>query len=157
MRSAQGGRSRKCWPLVLAATTLFPCGALPGEMRGCDTDLSDEVSHIEYCRDRCAVLCERVITCGLYVSEQDPLGDVAAMSDMCREQCETDYGCVNPQICMNPKRYISEREAADCLEAWSSMHCIVIQSVPSCGSKYADCPRPQACTKEVLCDPPEWE
>ena len=50
------------------------CGALPGEINSCDTDLTDEVDHVVYCQDRCTKLCERVITCGLFHRDDAPEG-----------------------------------------------------------------------------------
>ena len=139
---------------LVAAAVL--CGALPGEMRACDTDLSDEVDHVQYCRDRCEVLCERVVTCGLYVSTGEPT-DGGTIEDLCRAECEEEYSCRNPFICPNDDRYLSEREASTCLGEWSGLDCSVFERAEGCGSAFESCPRPEACTAEVLCDPPEWE
>lgn len=142
--------------LLPPAAALLLLGALPGEIRGCDTDLTDEVDHVEYCRDRCAVLCERTITCGIYVASGEP-PEGGTIADLCQSDCEAEYGCRSPFLCPNADRYVSEREAETCLEAWSGLSCSTFERVPSCGSGFQYCPRPEACTGEVLCDPPEWE
>ena len=131
-------------------------GALPGEMRGCDTDLTDEVDHVEYCRDRCEVLCERVVTCGLYVGTGE-LPDGGTIADLCQQDCEAEYGCRNPFLCPNEDRYISEREVETCLEDWSDLRCSDFERASGCGQGFEFCPRPRSCTAEELCDPPEWE
>jgi len=131
-------------------------GALPGEMRGCSTDISDEVDHVGYCRDRCEVLCERVVECGLYIGSGE-LPDGGTILDLCQTDCEAEYGCRNPFMCPNEDRYISELEAETCLEEWGGLSCAVFERAAGCGTGFEFCPRPDVCTQEELCDGPEWE
>jgi hypothetical protein len=152
-----GGRRRNLIGsagVVLLA--LIAGGALPGEMRGCGTDLSDEVDHVEYCRDRCEVLCERVVTCGLYIPAEDP-PEGSSIQDVCQTDCEGQYNCGNPQICQNSDRYISEVEADTCLVDWAALSCRDFERATNCGRGFAYCPRPETCSGEVLCDPADWE
>ncbi len=146
-------------PLRLAALVLGGaalCGALPGEIHSCDTDLSDEVDHVEYCHDRCTTFCERVITCGLYHREDAPEG--VTIEELCQGECEEFFFCSNPQLCENEDRYISEVEAEVCLDDWRALSCDgLIRGAPDCGNDFGQCPRIDTCAGEVLCDPPDWE
>lgn len=137
------------------------CGALPGEINGCDTDLSDEIAHDAYCRDRCAAICERVVTCGLYLPP-DELPEGTTAESLCRGDCERHYFCDHPQLCQadtyDPYPYVSIKEAETCLQDWNDVSCDeLISGAPACGDDFSQCPRIETCTGEVLCDPPEWE
>lgn len=151
-------RQRLGFPLSagVIVLALLASGALPGEMRGCGTDLSDEVDHVAYCHDRCEVLCERVIACSLYIPAEEP-PEGATVEEVCLAQCGHEYNCGNPQLCPNEDRYISEEEAAQCLDDWSALSCGDFERAPNCGLGFAYCPRPSTCTGEELCDPPDWE
>lgn len=131
-------------------------GALPGDINGCDTDLSDEVDHVEYCESRCAILCERLVTCGRFLYAGDPPEGVTLI-DLCVDDCAVEYSCANPFLCPNEGRYISEDEAETCLDAWSDLSCRHFEEARGCGETFEACPRPDACRGEELCDPPEWE
>jgi hypothetical protein len=151
--------------LPLAALVLIGagaiCGALPGEMNGCDTDLTDEIDHVVYCQDRCEALCDLVVLCGQY---RPPEGtpDDADISEVCQSECERHYFCVNPQLCgagdYDPYPYISEQEAGECLSAWRAISCDDLNNgAPNCGVDFGQCPTIDACDGDKLCDPPEWE
>ncbi len=142
--------------LVVVVLALMAGGALPGEMRGCGTDLSDEVDHVAYCQERCEVLCERVVTCGLYIPPEEP-PEGSTIEDVCLEQCEHEYNCGNPQLCSNEGAYLSEEEGNLCLDDWRVMSCADFERASDCGVGFAYCPRPGSCTEEELCDPPDWE
>jgi hypothetical protein len=144
---------------------LLAGGALPGEMRGCGTDLSDEVDHVVYCSDRCGLLCGYLIDCGLYVPPEDPPEGVT-VEEVCQTDCERQYNCGNPQLCPNPDRYISELEAEECFDGLRSLgesECtrfctLALWGVDDDGDGRADyCPTVSSCTGEELCDPPDWE
>lgn len=140
--------------LALGAGAL--CGALPGEMHACDTDLTDEVDHGIYCQDRCTAVCERVITCGLYHREDAPEG--VTIEELCQSECEDYFYCTSPQFCDNDDRYISELEAEACLSDWRRLSCDgLVRGAPNCGADFGQCPRIETCARETLCDPPEWE
>ncbi len=148
--------------LMALGGTVALSGALPGELNGCDTDLSDEVDHVQYCRDRCEALCERVVTCGLYIPPDDA-PDGATAEGLCEEECGRHYFCANPQLC-NPEEwepeipYVSEVEAGECLADWRELTCdVLVSGAPNCGNNFGQCPVIETCTGGVLCDPPEWE
>lgn len=152
-------RSLQLGLLLLSGAAL--CGALPGEVNGCDTDLSDEVAHDDYCRDRCEALCERVVTCGLYLPPEEPPED-ATIESLCQQDCERHYFCANPQLCnaelYDPYPYVSIEEAEACLGDWNDLSCdLLVRGAPECGNDFGQCPQIETCTGEVLCDPPEWE
>jgi hypothetical protein len=132
------------------------CGALPGEIHSCDTDLTDEVDHVAYCQDRCTTLCERVIACGLFFRDDAPEG--VTIDELCQGECEEYFFCANPQFCDNPDRYISEAEAETCLGDWAALGCDdLVQNASECGTDFGRCPLIGSCAREELCDPPEWE
>ena len=155
-----GGGDVKRLPRALALCLLLlaSSGSLPGEINGCDTDLSDEVDHVEYCGERCAVLCERLVTCGLFLYSGDP-PEGTSLEELCTADCVVEYSCQNPFLCPNEDRYISEDEADTCLDSWSSLSCRHFEDARTagCGEIFDSCPRPDSCRGENLCDPPEWE
>jgi len=153
---------------LLVALSLFLLlgGALPGQMRGCSTDLSDEVDHIEYCQDKCEAICDRMVRCGVYVPAVEP-GPDEEVEDVCERECGDHFGCDRPFFCTDPEAYISEEEAATCLGDWpTEMTCPVMEGFPTCVPFFFHhtdddgrelCPRPSSCEAEELCDPPDWE
>jgi hypothetical protein len=154
-----GAVLRGCGALTLVAAL---GGALPGEVNGCDTDLTDEVDHVVYCQDRCAALCERVVTCGLYVPPDDA-PDGATPESLCEAECGRHYSCSRPQLCDAAEwapdvPYVSEAEAEACLTDWADLSCdLLVSGAPNCGNNFGQCPVIETCKGEVLCDPPEWE
>ena len=138
------------------ALPLAVCAALPGEMNSCTTDLSDEIDPRLYCRNRCDVLCERLVTCRLYHPVARPDEDTTDL-DLCRAVCEQQYQCVSPLLCVSLDAYVSVKEATECLDSWARVSCDRFVDVPRCASDFGACPRPQSCRSEELCDPPGWE
>lgn len=146
-------RMIRCLGLLVVSVAV--CGALPGEINGCGTDLSDEISHVEFCENWCETICERVITCGSYVG-RDPVGD-ETIQDICLDECSIFHACEMPFLCGDSDSYISTEEANQCISDWSELTCDTVFRGNSCESNFQDCLIIETCTGEVLCDPPEWE
>jgi hypothetical protein len=159
----KGWGTRLLLAITVITGALAICGALPGEVNGCDTDLSNEVNHIEYCQNRCAVICERVVECGRYQTDIEP-AEGETPEEVCQAECEEHYLCSNVQLCPSvgdmifEDPYISENEAETCLADWRGLSCTILEEgTPLCGRDFGQCPIIETCTGEVLCDPPEWE
>ena len=158
---------------LLVSGALVLLGALPGDMNGCATDLSDEVNYVEYCQERCTAICDVAIEANTYLY----IGDVpegVEIEDLCQEDCEHNLSCFLGQLCTayddpddpDDDPYVSTEEADACLDQWRSLdpdH--FAANAPNCGrdtdgdgrADFIECPIINTCDPEVLCDPPEWQ
>lgn len=119
--------------LLIIIAMLF-MGTLPGQMRGCETDISNEVNPQEYCQNRCEIECELKESCGI----------VDGFTE-CNDLCLKNRNCVQPVICQEEGSFISEDEAKQCIDDWDELTCDIIKNGGS----------PLSCTREELCDPVE--
>jgi len=151
---------------LLVSGSLVLLGALPGDMNGCGTDLSDEVNYVEYCQDRCEAICELAVEANTYLYTGDEPPEGVETIDLCREDCETNLSCFLGQLCTSYENaYISTEEAEACLDEWRGLdpdH--FAANAPNCGrdtdgngaADFQQCPEINTCDPDELCDPPEW-
>lgn len=121
-------------PILLIIAGIFLAGTMPGEMRGCETDISNEIDPREYCRLRCSRECEMKLNCGIIETYED-----------CYIECERKRNCDYPIICSEDDSFISENEAKKCIDDWKKLSCSDIER-----GGY-----PKSCSKDELCDPQE--
>ncbi len=137
---ARAHRAARPVAVALAAAGLFAVLAapLPGEVRGCGGDTSGGVDMPVYCEDKCTVEAAKKRECGVILdTEEAELAQIAF--------CMASRQCDDPRVCLSwPRPFISNEEAAACLDAITGLDCATFEDPASIP--------PGPCQEDELCD-----